>query len=249
MFLFSPLEQFNITYLVPISFLNLDFSLTIIFFIYSFILIFILVFYYSFFEQKINIQIIPKNFYYNLEMFCIFAFNLLKNLLPNKGIKFFPLIFIPFFFITLSNIFGLIPYSYTLTSQLFITSVLALASIFGVIFNGFKTYKLSFLSIFLPPNTSILLSFLIIPIEIISYLFRPLSLAVRLFANMMAGHALLKVIVSFAWKLLILGLLIHSVSIALLLILFLLEFAVAGIQAYVFTMLIILYINELFAMH
>lgn len=227
----------------------MDLSYTFSLVIFGLILMFLGLIYYFFFINDKYTQILPKHFFYNFETFCTFIYTLTKNILPQEGLKFFPLVFIPFSLITISNTIGLIPYSYTLTSQLFLTGILAIAAMIGFIYNGFKINGLTFFSLFLPPNTSVLLSFLIIPIEIISYFFRPISLSVRLFANMMAGHALLKVIISFAWKLVLIGSLLHSFAIGLLLLLFFLEFCVACIQAYVFTMLLILYINELYNLH
>ena len=248
-YLFSPLEQYKILYLIPHKICFIDYSYTFFLVIFSLILSFLLVIYYFFFSNINTSQILPKHFFYQIENFYNFIYKLTINILPREGLKFFPFIFLIFSFITISNLIGLIPYSYTLTSQLFITGILSLSAMIGFLYNGFRINGIFFFSLFLPPNTSIFLSFLIIPIEIISYCFRPISLAVRLFANMMAGHALLKVIISFAWKLVLIGSLLHSFIIGLLLLLFFLEFCVACIQAYVFTMLLILYINELYNLH
>lgn len=249
MLIFSPLEQYKLLYFKTSRLCFLDLSITFYALIIFLIILFLSFIYFIFLSKTKDSQLISKHFFYNFEYLYGFCFNLIIEILPIKGLKYFNIIFIPFFLILFSNILGLIPYSYTITSQLFLTWVLAFSAICGILYNGFKNHGISFLGIFLPPNTSIFLSFLIIPIEIISYIFRPISLSVRLFANMMAGHALLKVIVSFAWKLIIIGSLLHIFATGLLVSLFFLEFCVACIQAYVFTMLIILYINEIYNLH
>ena len=115
-----------------------------------------------------------------------------------------------------------------------------------------STHGFHMLSLFLPGGTSLVLAFLLVPIEIVSYIFKPLSLAVRLFANMMAGHTLLKVIAGFAWAMMGSGgllLIAHVVPLGVLVILFGLELAVALIQAYVFTILSCIYINDAIVLH
>lgn len=249
MFLLSPLEQYKIIYLANCPVRSFDFSMSILWIIIGFIFLGLILLYIIFFLDLLQIKILSKHLFYNLELFYFFILNMMKTILPVASLRLFPFFFITFFFIFLSNTIGLIPYSYTLTSQLYITLFFALTYFSWIIFLGFSTYGIKFFSLFLPPSTSFLLSFLIVPIELISYCFRPISLAVRLFANMMAGHALLKVIVSFAWKLLLVGSLLHTITFGLLLVLFFLEFAVACIQAYVFSMLILLYINDIFSLH
>lgn len=249
MIFFSPLEQYKIIYLFSVQIGFIDLSITFYFFILFLIFTLFGLFYAIFFNKVNLIHIVPKHFFYNLEVVISFFYNLIKSIVPKEGLKFFVLFLFIYLFILVSNTIGLIPYSYTITSQLYLTIILSLTIFIGLIVTGLQVNGLNFFSAFLPPNTSFLLSFLIIPIEIISYIFRPISLAVRLFANMMAGHALLKVIVSFSWKLILVGSLLHSVTIGLLLVLFFLEFCVACIQAYVFTMLVILYLNEIFNAH
>lgn len=247
--LFSPLEQYKLVYIANCPVNSFDFSLTVLGIVLGFIVFGILFLYCIFFFNIQKIKLISQSLYYMLELFYSFILTMIKNILPSQSIVLFPFFFVTFFFIFLSNTIGLIPYSYTITSQLYFTLFFALSYFGWIVYLGFSTYGVKFFSILLPPSTSFLLSFLIVPIELISYCFRPISLAVRLFANMMAGHALLKVIVSFAWKLLLVGSLIHTVTFGLLLLLFFLEFAVACIQAYVFSMLVLLYVNDIFNLH
>ena len=157
-----------------------------------------------------------------------------------------------FSFILISNVSGLVPYSFTITSHLIQTMVLALSVFIGVVIICAFTHGFHMLSLFLPGGTSLALAFLLVPIEIVSYIFKPLSLAIRLFANMMAGHTLLKVIAGFAWAMMGSGgllLLAHIVPLVVLVILFGLELAAAMIQAYVFTILSCIYINDAIILH
>jgi len=157
-----------------------------------------------------------------------------------------------FIFLVLSNIQGMIPYMSTLTSALTNTFYIALAlfiSILSTLFN--KKGFFFFFNLFLPSGCPILLSLLIIPIELISYTFRLVSLSVRLFANMMAGHTLLKVIVGFSWIIIFLGkvALVNLFPILILMVLILLEMGVALIQSYIFTVLSCIYLRDIFEKH
>jgi len=147
---------------------------------------------------------------------------------------------------------GLIPYSFTITSNFFVTLYLSLSIFIVINIICVRLHKIEFFSLFLPPGTSLALSFLLVPIELISYVFKPISLAIRLFANMMAGHALLAVIAGFAFSLMsITGLLSFAsvVPLAVIVVLYVLELAVAFIQTFVFTILICIYINDALNLH
>jgi len=123
---------------------------------------------------------------------------LLFDNINKKGEKYFPFISVIFIFILLSNLIGLIPYSFTTTSHIIITFTLFFSIFLGINLICIQHHKFHMLSLFIPSNTSIGLALLLVPIEFISYIFKPISLGVRLFANLMAGHTLLKVIVGFA---------------------------------------------------
>jgi ATP synthase subunit 6 len=176
----------------------------------------------------------------------------LDNIKSSKSAKFFPLIFFLFLFILSLNTIGLIPYSFTLTSHLIITLVLSVSVFIGINIICLKIHGINFFSLFLPSGTSVALSFLLIPIEFISYIFKPISLSIRLFANMMAGHTLLKVIVGFSYILLgstgILFLL-QFIPLLILIPLFGLELGVALIQSFVFSTLICIYLNDCINLH
>jgi ATP synthase subunit 6 len=172
--------------------------------------------------------------------------------LNEEGEKFFPFIGLIFNFIVLVNLIGLIPYSFTVTSHLIITFTMSLSIFIGVNLICVKLYKSHMLSLFLPANTSFGLSLLLVPIEFVSYIFKPISLGVRLFANLMAGHTLLKVIIGFSWSMLILENFMsyfHIIPLLLIVILFGLELGVALIQAYVFTILTCIYLNDSINLH
>ena len=166
---------------------------------------------------------------------------------------FFPLISVLFFFLLNSNMFGLIPYSYTITSHLIVTLSISLYLFIGLNIICFKKHDFKIFSLFLPSNTKINLGFLLVPIEFILYLFKPVSLAIRLFVNMMAGHTLLKVIAGFAWTLVSLGnfalIIFHLLPAFVLIPLFVLETAVAIIQSFVFTVLVCIYLNDALNLH
>ena len=169
-----------------------------------------------------------------------------------EGEKYFPFVSVLFLFILLVNLIGLVPYSFTITSHLIVTFTLSFAVFIGVNIICIKIHKIEILSLFIPSNTSFGLALLLVPIEFIAYLFKPLSLGIRLFANLMAGHTLLKVIVGFSWSMLLLEDILsffHVVPLLVLVILMGLELGVAMIQAYVFTILTCLYLNDSINLH
>merc|ERR1712194_868551 len=144
------------------------------------------------------------------------------------------------------------PYSFTITSHLIITFSFSFAIFIGVNIICINIHKVEILSLFIPSNTSFGLALLLVPIEFVSYIFKPISLGVRLFANLMAGHTLLKVIVGFSWSMLLLENIIsvfHFLPLLILVILMGLELGVALIQAYVFTILTCIYLNDSINLH
>lgn len=183
-------------------------------------------------------------------------YNLIKDLIINnigpKGSKFFPLVFSIFMYVVCLNLIGLIPYSYTITSHLIVTFALALFIFIGINIITARYHGFEMFSLFLPSGTSLALAFLLVPIELISYIFKPVSLSIRLFANMMAGHTLLKVIAGFAYTMMGLSgiiFFVHYVPLLILIPLFLLELGVSLIQAFVFSVLICIYLNDAINLH
>jgi ATP synthase subunit 6 len=169
-----------------------------------------------------------------------------------KYVKYISLIFFLFLFLFLSNILGMIPYSFTVTSQFIFTFALALIFFFGATYIGLVKHRLRFFGLFLPDGAPLAIMPFIITIEIISYIARVFSLSIRLFANMMAGHTLLNILAWFCWSMfLALGIWLN-IGIFPLIIIFLvtgLEMAIAFLQAYVFTVLVCIYLNDVIHLH
>ena len=169
-----------------------------------------------------------------------------------RAVRFFPFIFSLFVFILIANLIGLIPYSSTVTSYLIVTFAMAIMVLLGVNIIAGRFHGIVYFGHFLPAGCPFALYPLIIPIEFISYVFRVVSLSVRLFANMMAGHTLLAVLAGFGWTMAnadITLFVIHPLPVLVVFVLVFLETAVAIIQAYVFTILTCMYLDEAINLH
>jgi len=166
--------------------------------------------------------------------------------------KYFSWVFFLFIILIIINLSGMVPYSFTVTSHLIITFWLGLSVFIGINIIGIRTHGINFLSLFLPSGVPLLLAPLLIMIEIISYFIRVVSLSVRLFANMMSGHILLKVLLGFAWTMMVANkilYIIHFIPLGIVFLLIGLEIGVALIQAYVFTILTCIYLNDAINLH
>ena len=202
--LVTPLEQFQIISFFPIQLFCLDFSLTNLLFTNLLVLFFCgLIIYFIMSEDK-SLYFLPCNWQNIIESIYEVGYTLLFDNLNSKGEKYFPFISILFIYILLANLIGLVPYSFTITSHLIVTFILSFSIFIGLNIICINIYKSEMLSLFIPSNTSFGLALLLVPIEFVSYIFKPISLGVRLFANLMAGHTLLKVIVGFSWSMLLL---------------------------------------------
>ena len=173
-----------------------------------------------------------------------FVANMINSTMGEDGLAFFPFIFTLFMFVLFSNLLGLVPWTFTVTSQIAITFALASIVILTMIVTGFMKHGLRFLTLFVPKAPWYLL-LLLVPIEVISFLTRPISLSVRLFANMLAGHTLLAVFASFVILLGLAGI----VPLLMIVAIFALEMLVAFLQAYVFAILTCIYLNEALHLH
>jgi F-type H+-transporting ATPase subunit a len=164
----------------------------------------------------------------------------------HDGMRFFPFIFTLFLFVLLSNLIGLIPYAFTVTSQIMVTGALALLVIGIVVVYGFLHNGMGFLRLFVPPDVPVVLMPFIVPIEVISFLSRPVSLSVRLFANMLAGHITLNVMGGFVIALLGAGFfaVIAPLPFLFAIVLTAFELLVAVLQAYVFAILTCVYLRD-----
>ncbi len=233
---FDPLHQFHIEPLVPIRIGDLDFSFTNAS-LWMVIAVAVVSFVFLFGSNRI----VPHRLQSIRELAYEFVANATRDILHDEGRPFFPFIFTLFVFILAANLLGMIPYSFTVTSHIIVTFALAivvfvLATIVGFVKNGVRYLKL-----FVPSGVPAYMLPILVPVEVMSYFTRPISLSVRLFANMMAGHTMLKVFGSFVVALGILG---GWAPLAMMVALTGLEFLVAFLQAYVFMVLSIIYLSD-----
>ena len=238
----DPIHQFEIKELIPLEIFETNISYTNSSLFMSLSIIFITLLLLLSIKNK---SLIPSRLQSISEIFYEFISNMVSDNIGDKGRKFFPLIFTLFTFLLFGNMLGMLPYSFTFTSHIIVTFVLAmfiflLVTLLGIFIHGFK-----FFGLFVPKGVPMLMLPLMIPIEIISYLSRPISLSVRLFANMMAGHTMLKIFAGFIVPLGIFGVAPLMVDVALTA----LEVLIAFLQAYVFTILTCLYLNESINLH
>jgi ATP synthase subunit 6 len=245
---YSPLEQFEIVPLF-VLFFGSKFAFTNS----SYFLILAVVITLSFFYlTSLNSTIVPNRWQSISEMVFEFVQNMAFEALGNKGSKFFPLLFATFTFVFGCNILGMVPYTFTVTSHIIFTFSLGMTTFLGLNIIGLRQHGLHFFSLFLPPGAPLALAPLLVPIELISYVFRVVALSVRLFANMMAGHTLLKILATFAWKMLSIGgifLIIQLFPLAVIIAITGLELAIAFLQAYVWTTLTCLYLSDALNLH
>jgi len=253
-FFFSPLEQFEVYPLISIYLGNIDISITnhtiilLIIFVFLFVILFSITS-----EKNDSLLIIPNKWQSILELIYLALLKMVFDNIPKKeGQYFFPFIFSIFFFILCLNLIGLIPYASTLTAQFIVTFTIALVVFLGINIICARTHGISFFTLFLPAGSEGALALILIPIEFISYFFKPISLSLRLFANMMAGHALLKIIAGICWSLAgCTGILFLMQYVPMLILVFLviLELAIALIQAIVFSTLVSTYIHDVIFLH
>ena len=197
-----------------------------------------------------NIMFLTTNFVQILfEELYMFVLNVIKQNIGVLGIIYFPIVFNVFYFIYFVNIGGLIGYNLQLTSHIFVTFTISISLFIGVIIIGIYNLKIKFLNQFIPKDAPKLLFPLLVVIETISYIIRPFTLGIRLFANMFSGHVLLFVIISFIIvivekKLIIIKILLLVFPILLLFFIMTLELLIMFLQAYVFIILFCVYLND-----
>lgn len=249
----GPMEQFEIHPIVPLNFAGLDISLTNS---SLWMLIATGVIVLFFFLATRRAGLIPGRVQASAEVMYEFVSDLVRDTIGTEGRKFFPYVFTLFIFILAANLLGLLPswpgsdaafHVFTTTSHLIVTLALAMVTISIVVIYGFMKNGLKFFKLFAPSGLPIYMYPLIVPIEVISFLSRPISLAVRLFANMFAGHIILKLFAGFVVSLLGVGGVISVLGIAPFLgavAVTMLEFLVAALQAYVFAVLTCIYLSD-----
>ena len=238
----SPLSQFEIKRWVPIQIGDLDVSFTnsATFMVLTVLTISV----FLVLGMRRN-ALVPGRWQSMAELSYIFIANLVKDTVGTEGRPYFPFIFTVFMFVLVGNLFGMVPYGFTFTSHIIVTFTMAMVVFVGVTVIALIKHKLHFFTFFMPPGVPLIMAPLLVPIEIISYLSRPLSLSVRLFANMLAGHTLLKVFAGFVVALGLFG----AFPLAFVIALTALEIVIALLQAFVFTILTCLYLNDALHLH
>jgi F-type H+-transporting ATPase subunit a len=238
----DPLHQFEIHTLIPLKIDGFDISFT-----NSSLYMVLAVLFTTLFlvGGMVRSQLIPGRWQAMTEMTYSFVANLLDETVGLKGQKYFPFIFTLFMFILMGNLLGMIPYNFTFTSHIIVTFGLAMIAFCIATLVGFVRHGFHYFSLFVPQGAPLYMLPLIIPIEILSYLSRPVSLSIRLFANMMAGHTMLKVFAGFTILLGLFGI----APLAVIAILTAFEILVAVLQAYVFTILTCIYLHDAIHLH
>ena len=239
----SPLAQFEIKTLVPIEMfgVNASFTNSSLFMVLTVITVSLFLI-----GGMRRSAMIPGRWQSMAELSYVFIANMVKDNVGIEGRPYFPFIFTIFMFILVGNFWGMMPYSFTFTSHIAVTFAMAFFVFIGVTIIAIAKHKLHFLTFFMPPGVPMVMAPLLIPIEIISYLSRPISLSVRLFANMLAGHTLLKV---FAGFIISLGVAAGWLPFVFVVALTGLEFVIAFLQAFVFAILTCLYLNDALHLH
>lgn len=245
-FINNPLEQFLIIVLKKITVNDLDISITNNTVVLFCIALFFFVFFYCLNFQNYCL-ISPFNFY--LEKLYNFVIQLTKQQVGSLiALRYFPLVFFIFIFILLSNLIGLLPYGFTITGHIIITFQIAFSVFFGITIINIVNNQSKFFNLFVPSGVPLLLIPFLVVVEIASYLIRPFSLSVRLFANMLAGHTLLNILSAFVFNVFKGGGTLLAIF-PLFFIIFIvgLEIGIALVQAYIFIILILIYLNDVYA--
>lgn len=253
--MFSPLDQFKIAPLISITILSLDFSISTLL-VTS--LISVVGFYISLIfirdKRSKSFFLVPNGYQIIIERLYEIVAELVADTISTGSDKYLPIMTFFFMFILVNNVIGLLPYSFSVTSHVAVTLLMSFSIFLATVWEGLEKYGLKMFGMFLPANTDISLAIFLVPLEFISYLVKPVSLGVRLFINLMAGHSLLKVIGTFSWNMLLaekwdsvfMLFILPTILIALV---FSLEIGVAFIQAYVFVTLTAIYLNDAESLH
>jgi len=239
---FNPLEQFEIKPLIPLQIGGVDVSYTNSALVMTVALVLVTA---LFVLSTRRAQLVPTRWQSVSELAYEFVANMIQENVGTEGMAYFPFIFTLFMFVLAGNLLGMIPYSFTYTSHIIVTFALAAVIFVGVTVIGLVRHGFHFFTLFAPEGVPLPLLVLLVPIELISYFIRPFTLSIRLFANMLAGHAILAVFAGFVTAMGILGIGPLAMDVAFML----LEFLVAGLQAYIFTILTCLYLNDAIHLH
>jgi F-type H+-transporting ATPase subunit a len=241
----SPISQFEVETIAPIARIGsvrIDFTNSALFMIVGLAVL------AGFFVYATrNRALVPDRTQSLAEMWYEFVASTVRGSMGQEGMRFFPLIFSLFSFVLVANFLGMVPFFFTVTSQIIVTFALALLVILTVIVVGFAKHGTHFFNLFVPSGVPVLLMPLVVLIEVISFLSRPFSLGLRLFANMLGGHIALKVFAGFVLSLAsygAVGVLGASLPLIVGVALTALEFLIAFLQAYVFAVLASIYLND-----
>jgi F-type H+-transporting ATPase subunit a len=237
-----PLEQFKIERLIPIHIGGVDVSYTNAAFLMTVAVVLVTALIMFGTRKR---ALVPGRWQSVAEMSYEFVADMVDTNVGHGGREFFPFVFTLFMFILFANFLGLIPYSYTVTSQIVVTFALAAVVFVGVTIIGIVRHGVHFLRLFVPQGVPAVLLLLLVPIELLSYCIRPFTLSIRLFANMLAGHTMLAIFGGFAASIGLLGIFPLGINILLVA----LEVLVAALQAYVFAILTCLYLSDAINLH
>lgn len=237
------MQQFEIKRLIPMELFGYDVSFTNASLFMVIALAIIPLFYLVAMNRR---ALVPGRLQSTAELSYEFIANMVRDIVGEGGMKYFPWIFTIFMFILALNLLGLLPYSFTVTSHIIVTFALAAMVWLIITAIGFRNHGIGFLKLFVPSGVPWWLLPIIVIIELISYMIRPISHSVRLFANMMAGHAMLKVFAGFVIGLGVLG---GWAPLVFLVGFTGLELVVAFLQAFIFTVLTCIYLNDAVNMH
>jgi len=238
----SPLHQFTIEPLIPIHIGGIDATFTNS----SLLMVLVVIAATALMTLSVGAgRLVPTRMQSVAELAYEFIANMVQENVGDEGRAYFPFLFTLFMFVLLGNLLGMVPWSFTFTSHIIVTFALAALVFVGVTLIGIFRHGLHFLKLFVPHGVPLLLLFLLVPIEILSYFIRPFTLSIRLFANMMAGHTMLVIFAGFVGALGIFGIGPLAMDVFLVL----LEFLVAALQAYVFVILSCLYLRDAIHLH
>ena len=240
----DPIHQFQISRWIPIEIGGLDFSFTNA---SAFMVATVAAAGGFLYLTTSSRGLVPGRLQSISEMSYEFIASMLRDAAGSHGMRFFPFVFSLFMFVLVANLLGMFPYFFTVTSHIIVTFALALLVIGTVLVYGFWKHGLGFLKLFVPDGVPGVLMPLVVAIEVVSFLSRPVSLSVRLFANMLAGHITLKVFAGFVTSLGAFGVAGAAgavLPLAMTVALTGLEFLVAFLQAYVFAVLTCMYLND-----
>lgn len=239
----DPMHQFEITRNIELEVFGLDATFTNSS-LFMVIAVLVVGGFMIFGSRKATL--VPGRLQSLVELSYEFVANMVRDNAGTAGLKYFPFIFTLFMFILACNMIGMLPYTFTVTSHIIVTFALAFVVFIGVTVIGFKENGIGYLNLFVPSGVPKVMLLILVPIEVISYLTRPVSLSVRLFANMMAGHTMLKVFAGFVISLGVVG---GWLPLGFMVALTGLEVMIAFLQAYVFAILSCIYLNDALHMH